>query len=277
MTYAAVMVYVDASSHAAARIGLACDIAGVHGATVIGVSASVPLMPVLAPTRFTPLSGSSALPQQEGAESDLRYAERCFREVVSQRACRWEWRSSLDNPGHFLVHEARAADLIIVGQKMWELSPHHRADPAEILREAGRPILMVPPSAIISPLGTNAVIAWKDCREARRAVFDALPLLAMAREVCVVDVASEMLREKAQSQVSDVTMFLGRHGIKAEAMVESVDERSLADQLLAVASRKRAGLIVMGGQSHARLHDWTFGGDTHAMLKRSPVCLFLSN
>ncbi|GLS18529.1 hypothetical protein GCM10007874_15460 [Labrys miyagiensis] len=277
MPYAAIMVYVDTSSHAAARVGLACDIAAEHSATVIGVSASVPLMPVAAPSRFGPLAGATNLAQEEGAEADLRCAERCFRQVVSQRGCRWEWRSSLDNPGHFLVHEARAADLIVVGQKMWDLSPQHRADPAEILREVGRPILMVPPSTTISPVGTNAVVAWKDSREARRAVLDALPLLAMSKVVWVVDVVPETLRETVRSQVSDVTAFLGRHGIKAQAMIEPDDDGPLIEGLLAVASQKQAGLIVMGGQSHARLHEWTFGSATHTMLKKSPVCLLLSN
>ena len=51
---------------------------------------------------------------------------------------------------------------------------------------AGRPVLIVPPGAEFLRLN-SVVIAWKDTREARRAVNDALPLLHKAREVIVVE------------------------------------------------------------------------------------------
>ena len=52
MNYAAIMVYVDTSNYVAARINLACDIAAISGARVIGISASVPTPPVTASLRF---------------------------------------------------------------------------------------------------------------------------------------------------------------------------------------------------------------------------------
>ncbi len=277
MTYAAIMVYVDTGSHAAPRVGLACDIASVHGATVIGLSASVPTALVIAPTRFGSAASEGVVSPQESAEADLKYAERVFRKAAAQRKCRLEWRCSLDSPARFLAHQARAADLIVVGQVMRDISPQHLAGPVEILAQAGRPILVVPPTVEVGPLGTNAVIAWKDSREARRAVLDALPLLQKSRQVSIVDIASIEHRETAQSQADDVAVFLRRHGIQAEAVVRTQDGQSLTDHLLTVVREKQAGLIVMGGQTHMRLHDWTFGSVTHEMLKTSPVCLLLSN
>ena len=43
----------------------------------------------------------------------------------------------------------------------------------------GRPVLVVPPGLERLGLGC-AVVAWKETREARRAVHDALPLLSLA-------------------------------------------------------------------------------------------------
>ena len=36
-------------------------------------------------------------------------------------------------------------------------------------------------------------------------------------------------------------------------------------------------LIVAGGYGHTRLGEWIFGGVTHDLLTRSPVCCLLSH
>jgi nucleotide-binding universal stress UspA family protein len=277
MNYAAIMVYVDTSNYVAARINLACDIAAICGARVIGISASVPTPPVTASLRFGAKAGETLSLQQDDAEADLRCSERLFRKIGGQRGCFLEWRCSINDPGHFVAHEARAADLILIGQTIGEFASHQVARPADLLSRTGRPILVVPPMIDTSPFGAGAVIAWKDTREARRALVDALPFLQKAGNVTVLEVASIDRREAAHLQTNDVAVFLSRHAIKSEAIVRSEDGRSVAKHILAVAKEKQAGLIVMGGRAHARLHDWTVGGDTYQMLKKTPICLFLSN
>ena len=60
-------------------------------------------------------------------------------------------------------------------------------------------------------------MAWKDTREARRAVADALPLLARAEEVLVVEAVPGRRegREQALRRVGDVAALLARHGATA--------------------------------------------------------------
>ena len=68
-----------------------------------------------------------------------------------------------------------------------------RRDPGLILLRAGRPVLVVPD--IIAPLALRRVIvAWKDTRECRRAVRDALPLLQQAKEVLLLEVEDAVCR-----------------------------------------------------------------------------------
>jgi len=51
----------------------------------------------------------------------------------------------------------------------------------------------------------NIVVAWKDTREARRAVNDALPLLHKAKEVTVVElVERDSDRGATKSRVNDI-------------------------------------------------------------------------
>jgi nucleotide-binding universal stress UspA family protein len=135
---------------------------------------------------------------------------------------------------------------------------------------------VVPPSAR-SLLADNVLIAWKDSREARRAVCDALPFLAKAENVTVLEVAAEADRESAAARVDRVVSFLERHGVNAQAEVRTRREGSNADELIRVAEQHRADLIVAGGYGHARLREWVFGGVTRDLLKRSPKCCLLSH
>ena len=62
------------------------------------------------------------------------------------------------------------------------------------------------------------VIGWKDTRETRRAVADALPFLKKAEHVAIAEIADETDRADALKRAQDVMVWLGRHGAKAEAL-----------------------------------------------------------
>ena len=142
---------------------------------------------------------------------------------------------------------------------------------------AGRPVLIVPPDPSTGPVGTPAVVAWKDCREARRAVAAALPLLAAASTVHVIEVCAGEQVDHARRRVEDVALFLGRHGIVAGARTVEGDGSPRSDQIIGFARDQGAGLIVAGGYGQARLREWVLGGVTHGLLDRSPICLLLSH
>ncbi|MDQ0391093.1 universal stress protein [Labrys monachus] len=277
MRYAAIMVYVDNGSHAAARVNLACEIAAAFEASVIGASASVPMFPVMAPSRFGPVAGPVLTPPQQAAEADLGYSEALFRQAARAFGRPIEWRCSMDHPARFLSREARAADLVVVGQIRNEVAPYSLANPSDMLLEIGRPLLVVPPAVGIGPLGSRAIVAWKDSREARRAVQDATPILRKSSRVDVVEIAPAGDLEAARFRTSDVATYLSRHGVRAEGRALLDDGDGPTPQLLALARGVGAGLIVMGGQGHTRLREWTFGGDTYRMLKKSPICVLLSS
>jgi hypothetical protein len=83
-----------------------------------------------------------------------------------------EWRGETMAPTEAVVAAARIADLVL-------MAAEERADPAAIVLRAGRPLLVVgrDRDAIAT---RKIVIGWKDTREARRAIADALPLLSVA-------------------------------------------------------------------------------------------------
>ena len=98
---------------------------------------------------------------------------------------------------------------------------------------AGRPVLLVPEGRN-HLRGKAVVFAWKDSREARRALTDALPLLQRAEDVMVTVVhgPDETVEEQ---QLADVVANLKRHGVRARALVTSARPDDVPDELQKVA------------------------------------------
>lgn len=110
------------------------------------------------------------------------------------------------------------------------------------------------------------VVAWKDVREARRAVSDAMPFLVHAREVLVATVA-EQEPERAMASATDVVRYLINHGAKARAEIVNYRESEAGEALLGITQQIGADLIVSGGYGHGRFREWLLGGVTRTLLR----------
>ena len=277
MRLASLLVYVDEGPEATARVALACALAGLSRAHVIGLAASMPDAP-----QVDPYAGGAMLGEMLGlfrdiAEADVSRARTLFWDAVGGYAEHAEWRGEVGYPSDLVVQALRAADLAILGRRDPARSPARSPDPADVLMAAGRAVLIVPPECPRSPIGSPAVVAWKDSREAQRAVASAMPILAASSIVHVIEVCPEEQVDEATLRAGDVAEFLGRHGIVADAQIVTGDGRPRAEQIIAFADGHGAGLIVAGGYGHARLREWVVGGVTQGLLVRSPVCLLLSH
>jgi len=129
---------------------------------------------------------------------------------------------------------------------------------------------MVPPgSERLS--AKHVVVAWKDTREARRAVRDSLPFLKQAEDVSVIGIG-----EPAQGG-TDVCAYLRHHGIEARAYTRPGQIASMADELVRIAEQEGADLIVCGAYGHSRTREWVFGGVTRELLNHAPVCCLMAH
>jgi len=170
------------------------------------------------------------------------------------------------------LREARAADLLVIGRR--RSGDAH--DPGVILLRAGRPILLVPDTA--RPLELRrVVVAWKDTRECRRAVRDALPLLQEAKEVLLVEVGEHEAHASSKESLADVAGYLVRHRVIVADQVWCPPGGPVAVELFKFVRDEKADLIVAGGYGHSRLGEWIFGGVTRELLAASPVCCMLSH
>jgi nucleotide-binding universal stress UspA family protein len=120
----------------------------------------------------------------------------------------------------------------------------------------------------------KVLVGWKDTREARRAVTDAMPFLQMAQEVRVITIDDDATDE-TWNGLADVVAFLSSHGVKAKADVfpEKSDGGSIDD----LAEAMHADLIISGAYGHSRFREWIFGGATRSLLENDRLNRVMSN
>jgi hypothetical protein len=85
--------------------------------------------------------------------------------------------------------------------------PTARSTLARLILRAGRPVV-VAPRGTGSLSGRNVMVAWKDAREARRAVRDALPFLQDAETILLLEVVEGGMEQQALQRLKDVRHFL---------------------------------------------------------------------
>ena len=275
MTYKTVMVSLALDRPNDARLEVAGQLVKRFNAQAIGIAAGE----FSPPLYFTTGEQAQRVLDQGQAAIRNRVAEveAQFRAAMQHRAAAVEWRCADGFPTRFIAQQARAADIIVVGEdgRGAISNPFMRADSSDLLMQTGRPLLVVPDDGDWLDL-RSVLIAWKDTPEARRAVADGLPILREAKDVTVVEIVeNEADRSAALSGVEDVVAWLLRHGVIASARVPA-ECGNVETQLEKIASEFGAGLVVAGAYGHSRFQEWVFGGVTKRLLNPSRRCTLLS-
>jgi nucleotide-binding universal stress UspA family protein len=254
------MVHIDTSPEAEARLALAASMTRMLGARLIGVAAAQTV------TGGTVDRSNALLAEAAEVEHLLSVAGERFAQTAANLDDA-HWRADFADPATYLALHARLADVVIVGPRPQRtgLTPLS-IDPEEALIECGRPVLFAPLGAQ-SWGGERVVVAWKDCKEARRAVYEAVPLLKRAQAVSVV----AFNEDESPDGLDDVVAWLESHEVAAESHAGHARFGSVGDEILAFAEGFNADAIVAGSFSHSHGHERVFGGVTVDLLRRSPI------
>jgi nucleotide-binding universal stress UspA family protein len=256
-------------------LAVAADLAQRFSAAVIGVAAR----------QFSLHSSIMAIgPGEPGGREVDKFREHAaaveaeFRSALTMvEDLRWRSEMTAGPASRHVANEASRADLILAAAQPGErmLLPSPEIDVSDLLMRAGRPVLMAPRGAAGLKL-TRALVCWKDSREARRAVADALPILKMSQGVDVVELAHEQDIDMARGRVADVGDWLARHGVEATCLATPVSGVESA-HLARIAKDLKADLIVAGAFGHSRLREWVFGGVTRDLLLQADRCTLVSH
>ena len=257
-----------------AVLKVAAELTKVFGAQTVGVTACQPRQFI---TGDGYSDGTVVKMLQDEFDKEISTAEAEYRNAFTASKSMVEWRASsvLLPLTDYIVRQARCADLIItstVSAGLFDSMRH--VNIGDLVMNAGRPVLVVPHAGAHTSL-EQVVVAWKDTRESRRAVSDALPLLRAAKHITVVEIAPTNDMSNAQTRVTDVANWLERHGIKANP-IASPAHGTDADCLDAILEKSNADLVIAGAYGHSRLREWALGGVTESLL-RTGRCALLSH
>ncbi|MHB1102868.1 MAG: universal stress protein [Devosia sp.] len=274
MEIRSILVNLDIDSFSPSLVQCAGNLAKRFNAHLIGLSAAEP-SPTLVGVEGAVATADFYAQERADIEARLHGVEKEFRSFAPA-GVEVSWRSYVEVPNRSLAATARCADLIVIGSHLGKADWGYlrTIDVGELVLTAGRPILVVG-AGITEIKADKIVVGWKDTKEARRAVSDALPFLKTAKDVVVVTInEGDLGAEKAS--IEDLLAWLRRHDVKARGDVYP-DKDGPVDSLEATAKLIEADLIVTGGYGHSRLREWLFGGMTRDLLAAQTINRFMSN
>lgn len=266
MTFTHIVVDTAPGAYACRTLETARDLAQRFGAKLTAVSCAWPRM------SFISAAFGSSVPtpwQTSAIENDLATTRSLFDRVLGGSGVRAEWCSGIAEPTRVMRDHALLADLAVMGPS--DDVTYAGGDPADLAVTAGTPVLRLGRESEALNFD-RVIVGWKDCREARRALHDALPILRLSTSVLVVGIGDEVRPERLASVVE----HLGRHDVTAEhAHLAQAD--GVYETLAGRAKMEGAGLIVTGAYSHSRQSERILGGVTRQLLADVAHSWFLSH
>ena len=275
MSYASVLVHVQADEQLRYRLNVACRVAKRFDAFLIGVAVEM-IRAAPFDDGYTSIDAQWFAVMRDNALNSQDTARALFEAGAAGLSHGSLWIAGFDFPAAALARAARGADLIVTSPP----PPGRRdayvdAGAAELALISGRPVLVAPGDG--APLAAKRIVlAWKDTREARRAAADAMPFLEQADAVLVLEVCSADDASEAGMRTAEVVAALARHGVAAQGKV-TVGRLSAGEEIILEAETFGADLIVSGAFGHTRLGEWAFGGVTSELLRQKSRYILLSH
>ena len=272
MSYKTIMVQLDPFDISNNLVGLTVDLCEKFQANLIGFATCNVRTVITAPDGLA-IAGELFEQERKNIEERLIAAEADFRRMTASLGT-VDWRGYMGIPTRVLGEQVRSADLVVTRSPAAGTTDYDRTiSLGEFVLAAGRPVLVAGEGA--KAPGSRVLVAWKNVREARRAVADALPFLHRAQEIRIVTVEDKD-RLAAKAEVDAVVDFLGAHGITtAKGEVVPADDDN-GGPLLTKAKEMGADLVVSGAYGHSRIREWIFGGVTQSLLDDTSICKLMS-
>lgn len=183
------------------------------------------------------------------------------------------WRASENEEA--ALHSLHC-DLVVIGDRKDSCLPPG-VTPERIVFEVGVPVIIVPEGWKQREEVKRVVVGWNATREARRAVVDALPFIAMAGQTTLLVVDPDKSEDRyGELPGVDAARQIARHGGNVCARTEHSYGRRIEEVILSVAAQEDADLVVMGAYSKPRHRQLFFGGVTRSMLSGVRYPLLIS-
>ena len=135
--------------------------------------------------------------------------------------------------------------------------------------------MIVPNQGTVTVPPKRVLMAWDSSREAARAAFDAVCLIAEADAVKVITVGTA--GADIDPMPDNFLAALRRHGVRCSHETAMVAWQTTGANLLSAAHDFNADLLVMGGYGHSRLREMILGGATQHVLDHAQIPILMSH
>lgn len=273
-----ILVHADATATTGARMDVALQLAQTFGASVHALYAATPSE--VAAFDVGAGAVSAAFSSAQSVDEERRSRARAqFDASVAKTGIRASWNVLSERPlVDAFARQAWYADLLVLGQR--DKARSDEAVPADfveaVIAASGRPGLVLPYAGTPATIGTNVVIAWKESREAARAVAASMPFLQAAKNVYVLTWAPKPYSQPAPGNL-DLNSYLQSHGVKAQWHWEGPETSSIGEMLLSRTYELQADLLVMGCYSHSRAREWLLGGASRTLLESMTLPVLMAH
>lgn len=273
------LVHVDSSRQAAARIELAARLAIAHDAHLVGAAMTGISRIVFEDNPIRP-PDPVLLHHVDSLRTHAHQALERFEAIARQvGVSSIESRLVDDDPANGMAIQTRYADFAVVGQfDPDDPVPGLMSDfPASVMMQGVRPVLIVPFATRTVPPFSRAMVAWDAGMSATRAVTGALPLLKAASVVDVV-VFNASAQDDAHGNVpgSDLALYLARHDVTVNVINRTTDS-DVGNALLSLCADQGSDLLVMGGYGHTRFREILLGGATRTVLNSMTLPVLMAH
>ena len=279
MTYKTILVHLHDERRAQRLLDAVVPLARSMRAHLTGLTVMPPfvVIPAMDGTGVT----VSVDQHREAYRLEIAALKQKFEQATRGETFTAEWReadASFATTAGTILEHARTADLVVAAQADldWRFSSMLE-EPERIAIESGRPLLLIPNKGAVRLPPKNVTVAWNGGREAVRAVFDAMPMLAGAANVDVVWVNPEKEPQAGDVPTAEVCAMLSRQGIKCSASHVSAANADVGQELLRQALAQGSDLLVMGCYGHSRLREFVLGGASRQVVQHATIPVLLSH
>jgi len=185
-----------------------------------------------------------------------------------------EWIMATGEPGSAPVENLAFADLLVTSPPASNLfDPDLPRVTSDATVGRNLPVLVVPKDRKRLDVTGHVLVAWDGSKAALAALRCAIPLLALSRQVTLLEIDDRQSGPSAEA----AALCLSRYGISAAIDRVHSLHRPTADLIEGHAASLGAAYIVMGAYGHNRMRELFCGGVTRRMLDKSSYPLFLAH
>lgn len=178
-----------------------------------------------------------------------------------------------------IVESAGSADIVVMAAvRLDDERSAHVKLLESVIRDCGRPVLVVPTYFQSNVIGQSVLIGWNGSREAVRAAHDALLLLQAGGQAHIVNIYDSSSSSSSEPEIAtrELAAAFARHGIETTVVQRTWTKPGVTAALNMEAFERGADMIAIGAFGHSRAYDLVIGAATRNLLRHSDLPVMFS-